>query len=304
MEWHPAPALSGRPHAVVQPKELNPFDSPQSFYGAELRRLREKAGLSQEALGERVFCSGAYVGQIESANRRPQLDLSQRMDSVLNTGGHLERLCRMVLKTTKHAEYFAHVAELMTQAAAICEFAAQILPGLLQSEAYARALIRATSPLLAERQVEERVRARIERAVLFDDPTTPQYWAILHEAALRTSVCDRAGMREQLLHIAELARSRRIMVQIVPFTAGAHPLAGSALTLMTFEDAPPAVYLEGAHSGHLLDSPAIVSEYQRSYDCARAVALSPGASLTLMESVAEEYGRHEHSAGPEHGPVA
>jgi transcriptional regulator with XRE-family HTH domain len=289
---------------VVQPKELNPFDSPQSFYGAELRRLREKAGFSQEGLGERVFCSGAYVGQIESANRRPQLDLSQRMDSVLDTGGHLERLCRMVLKTTKHAEYFAHVNELMMQAEEIWEFAAQILPGLLQTEAYARALIRATCPLLPEKRVEERVHARIERAVLFDDPATPQFWAILHEATLRMLVCDRMGMQEQMLHIAKLVRSRRIMVQIIPFSVGAHPLVGSAVTLMSFEEAPSAVYVEGAHSGHLLDTPAMVSEYRRSYDCARAVALSPGASLALIESVAEEYRLNEHSTGPEQGPVA
>lgn len=289
---------------MVQPKDLNPYESPQSFYGAELRRVRERAGYSQDRLGECVFCSGAYIGQIEAATRRPQLDLSQRMDAVLETGGHLERLCRMVLKTTKHAEYFAHVAALMMQADAICQFAAQILPGLFQTEAYARALVRATEPLLPERKIEERVRARMERAVLLDDPTTPEFWAILHESALRMLVCGRPEMREQMLHIAELIRSRRIMVQVIPYSAGAHPLAGSAVTLMTFDDAPPAVYVEAAFSGHLLDTPAMVSEYQRAYDYARAVALSPEASLALIESVAEEYGPHECNTRPEHGPLA
>jgi transcriptional regulator with XRE-family HTH domain len=289
---------------VVQPKDLNPYESPQTFYGAELRRLREAAGYSQERLGECVYCSGAYIGQLESATRRPQLDLSQRIDLALGTGGHLERLCRMVLKTTKHAEYFAHVNELMTQASEICQFAAQIFPGLLQTEAYARALFRASEPLLSEEKVEERVRARLERAVLFDNPTEPQYWAILHEAALRMLVCDREGMRVQLLHIARLIRSRRIMVQVMPFSAGAHPLGGSALTLMTFEEAPPAVYVEAAFSGHLLDSPALVGDYQRAYDCARAVALSPEASLTLIDSVAEEFGTHERNTGPEPGQLA
>jgi hypothetical protein len=289
---------------MVQPKDLNPFESPQAFYGAELRRLREAASLSQEGLGELVFCSGAYIGQMEVAARRPQLDLSQRIDAVLNTGGQLERLCKMVLRATKHAEYFAHVNELMEQASAIYEFAGQILPGLLQTEAYARALIRATCPLLPEEKVEERVKARMERAVLFDNPTAPLYWAILHESALRMAVCDRAETRVQLLHIVELARRRKIMVQVVPFSAGAHPLVGGATTVMSFEEAPAAVYVEGAHSGHLLDSPGIVNVYQRAYDCARAVALSPEASLTLIESVAEEFGTHEHNGGPEQGPVA
>lgn len=289
---------------MVQPKDLNPFESPQAFYGSELRRLREAALLSQEGLGELVFCSGAYVGQLESANRRPQIDLSQRFDTVLKSDGHLERLCKMVLKATKHAEYFAHVNELMTQAKAIAEFTAQIVPGLLQTEAYARALIRATEPMLLEKTVDERVRARLERAVLFDNPTAPLYWAILHESALRMLVCDRAEMRAQLLHIVALARSRRITVQIIPYSAGAHPLAGSMTTVLTFEDAPTSVYVEGAFSGHLLDSPGIVNEYRQAYDYARAVALSPEASLALIESVAEEYGTHEHSTGPGEGPVA
>jgi hypothetical protein len=232
------------------------------------------------------------------------LDLSQRIDAVLGTDGHMERLCKMVLKVTRHAEYFAYVNELMTQAKTICEFAAQILPGLLQTEAYARALIRAGVPLLPEKDVEERVRTRIERAVLFDNPTEPQYWAILHESALRMLIGDRTVMREQLRHIAALIRSRRIMVQVMPFSAGAHPLGGSALTLMTFEEAPPAVYVEAAFSGHLLDSPALVGEYQRAYDCARAAALSPEASLTLIESVAEEHGIHERNTGLGPGQLA
>jgi hypothetical protein len=232
------------------------------------------------------------------------LDLSQRIDAVLGTDGHMERLCKMVLKATRHAEYFAHVNELMTQAAAICQFAAQILPGLLQTEAYARALIRAGEPLVPEDEVEARVRARVERAVLFDNPTEPQYWAILHESALRMLIGDRTVMREQLLHIAALIRSRRIMVQVMPFSAGAHPLGGSALTLMTFEEAPPAVYVEAAFSGHLLDSPALVGDYQRAYDCARAVALSPEASLALIESVAEEHGIHERNTGLGPGQLA
>jgi transcriptional regulator with XRE-family HTH domain len=274
---------------MANPKDLNPYESPQTFYGSELRRVREAAGFSQDRLGERVFCSGAYIGQIEAASRRPQLDLSERMDSVLGTGGHLERVCRMVLKTTKHAEYFAEVAELLAQATAISEFSAQLIPGLLQTRAYAHALIRSTDPLLPQEMVEDRVRARLERASLFANPTKPLYWAIVHESALRLSVCDRDGMREQLTHLGGFARSRRIMLQVIPHSAGAHPLAGGIVTLMTFEDAPSAAYVEGPHSGHLLDTPAMVSRYERAYDGARAVALSPETSLALIESVTEEY---------------
>jgi len=274
---------------MTQPKDLTPYASPQHFYGSELRRVREAAGYSQDRLGDCVFCSGAYIGQIEAASRRPQLDLSQRMDVVLETGGYLERLCEMVLRSTKHAEYFAEVAGLLAMAKTICEFSAHLIPGLLQTEAYARALIRSTDPLRPEEKTTEMVRARLERAILLDDPTKPQYWAILHESALRLPVCDRVGMNVQLMHLAGLMRSRRVAIQVIPNSAGAHPLAGGMVTVMTFEDAPPAVYVEGPLSGHLLDSPSLVGEYQRAYDYGRAVALSPEASLDFIESVAKEY---------------
>ncbi|CAG6394792.1 helix-turn-helix domain-containing protein [Streptomyces cocklensis] len=274
---------------MVQPKELNPFDSPQSFYGAELRRLREKAGFSQEGLGERVFCSGAYVGQIESASRRPQLDLSQRMDTVLDTGGHLERLCRMVLKATKHAEYFADVVDLMTHALTIRQVSNSLIPGLFQIEPYARALFESADPSRPAEKVEEMVAARLSRAWLLGNPTKPKFWIILNENVLRAPVCDRQGMYEQLMHLARIVRARRVTFQVMPASVGAHPLMGSDITLMTFADAPPAAYVEAARSGHLLDTPAMVESYAEAYDFARAVALSPEASLDLIESVAEEY---------------
>ena len=276
---------------MTLPKDLSPYDSPQTFYGSELRRLREVAGFSQERLGECVFCSGAYIGQLETAIRRPQLDLSQRMDVVLETGGHLERLCKMVLKSTKHAEYFADVVELLAKAATIRQFASQLVPGLFQTEAYCAALFRAADPYRTEAKVREMVTARLERASLLDSSTPPKLWAILHENVLRLRVCDRQGMREQLLHIVEIARTRQVVVQVIPDAAGAHPLMGSAVTLMTFSDAPPAAYVEAPRSGHLLDSPTMVNEYAQAYDFARALALSPEASLEFIESVAEEHSR-------------
>lgn len=274
---------------MANSKDLNPYESPQSFYGSELRRVREAARLSQERLGELVFCSGAYIGQIESAVRRPQLDLSQRMDAVLGSDGHLERLCRMVLKTTKHAEYFAHVAELQEMASAISEFSTHLVPGLLQTEGYADALFRVSQPLMPDKSVGGLVSTRLERSGLFSNLKRPQYWAILHESVLRLVVGGSAAMAAQLDHLTGMAHSRRILLQVIPQSAGAYPMAGGMVTLLTFEQAPPAVYVEGPYSGHLLDTPALVSRYEQAYDYARAAALPPEASLTLVETVAEEY---------------
>jgi transcriptional regulator with XRE-family HTH domain len=275
---------------MTQPKDLDPYTSPRAFYGAELRRLREQAGLSQEQLGERVFCSGTYVGQFESAVRRPQTDVSKLFDEVLGSGQHIQRLCRLA-RRSRHPDYFADAAELEKLATTISEYAPMLVPGLLQTAGYARALTRATLPFAPEEEIEEHVRARLDRQQLLADPTTPQLWAVIHEAVLRVPMGGPAVMREQLSHVAQLGRSRRIVAQVLPFDAAAHAVLNGMACGMTFPDAPPVTYTEGAGTGQLIDEPPLVEQNQRSYDLVRAAALSPVASLTLLESVAEDYGR-------------
>ncbi|MDB1088109.1 helix-turn-helix transcriptional regulator [Streptomyces sp. ACA25] len=272
---------------MTQPKQLDPYLSPRAFYGAELRRLREEVGLSQQELGERVFCSGTYVGQFESAVRRPQVDLSRQFDEVLESGKHFLRLCKLA-RASKHPDYFADAAELEKLARTISEYAPMLVPGLLQTDAYARALTRATLPLASEEEVEEHVRARMDRQQLLDGTTRPQLWAVLHETVLRVPMGGPAVMREQLLHIADQARKRRVLVQVLPFAAAMDASLNSMASLMTFEDAPPVVYAESTHTGQLVEDLALVARYQRSYDLVRAAALSPRASLALIESAVKD----------------
>ncbi|MFE0179070.1 helix-turn-helix domain-containing protein [Streptomyces sp. NPDC059002] len=259
------------------------------FFGAELKRRREDAGLSQSALGVRVFVSGGYVGQFEQAIRRPQLDVAQRIDEVLQTGGFFERLWRKLIKEQPFTEYFAHVAELERLATEICEFEPALVPGLLQTPGYARALYEASNPFATDEYIEEQLRARMDRAQLLKDATRPVYWAILHETALCVPVGGPDIMAAQLDHLSAMARERKVLLQVLPFAAGAHTRMGKMMKLMEFEDAPPTVYTEGVSSGTLLDEPTVVKRVRASYDLLRAVALSPEASLALIDSVSEDY---------------
>jgi transcriptional regulator with XRE-family HTH domain len=258
------------------------------FFGAELKRRREDTGFTQVELGSRVFVSGAYIGQFEQAIRKPQLDVAQRIDEVLQTGGFFERMCRKLINDRRYADYFAPVAELEALATKICEFAPAVVPGLLQTAEYARAIYLASNPLATEEYVEEMVGLRMERSKILRDATRPVYWAILHETVLRVPVGAPATMASQLDHIASMARERKTLVQVLPFSAGAHPQMGKMMTLMEFEDAPPTSYTEGVLSGNLLDDPAVVKRAQADYDLLRAAALSPKASLALIDSVAED----------------
>ncbi|GAA2597741.1 helix-turn-helix domain-containing protein [Streptomyces tubercidicus] len=259
------------------------------FWGTELKRRREDAGLTQEALGHAVFVSGGYIGQFEQAIRKPQLDVATRIDEVLQTDGFFERTWRKLIDDQRYPDYFAATAELEPLATKICEFESMIVPGLLQTAAYAQALTLANNPFATDAHIEKTVHARLDRAIILKQATQPLYWAVLHEAVLRVPVGGPDVMAEQLAHITRLARERRILVQILPFTAGACTLMGRMLTLMEFEDAPPTSYTEAVYSGNLLDDPAVVKRLQQDYDLLRAAALSPEASRALIESAAEDY---------------
>ncbi|MEU7642389.1 MULTISPECIES: helix-turn-helix domain-containing protein [unclassified Streptomyces] len=259
------------------------------YWGTELKRHRENAALTQEMLGNQVFISGGYIGQFEQAIRRPQLGVAILIDQVLQTDGFFERTWRKLIDDQRYADYFAKVVELEPLATKICDFESMVVPGLLQTAAYAKALTVAGNPFATDEYVEEKVRARLERADLFRLGPRDGYWPILHEAVLRMPVGGPAVMAEQLEHIAHLAHERKIVVQVLPFAAGPYPSAGRMVTLMEFEDAPPTAYTEGVYSGTLLDDPAIVKRVQQDYDLVRATALSPEASLTLIESAAEGY---------------
>lgn len=261
------------------------------FFGAELKRRREDAGLTQVELGARVFVSGGYIGQFEQAIRKPQLDVAQRIDEVLQTEGFFERTWRKLIDDKRYADYFAAVVELERTATKICEFAPTLVPGLLQTAAYTRAVTLASNPFATEEHIEEKVAARIERARILDDAARPVYWVILHEYVLRIPVGTGVEMAQQLDHIADLVRQRKVLVQVLPTSVGAYPLMGRMVTLFEFEDAPPTAYTEAVYSGNLLDDPALVKRVQGAYDLLRAAALPPEASLALIESASEDHRR-------------
>ncbi|MYS54700.1 helix-turn-helix domain-containing protein [Streptomyces sp. SID6013] len=260
------------------------------FFGTELKRRREDAGITQVELGARVFVSGGYIGQFEQAIRKPQLDMAQRIDEALQTDGIFERLCRKLIDDPRYADYFAGVVELERLASTVGDFEPTVIPGLLQTSGYARALTLATHPFAADEFIEDRVAARMERSRVLDDATRPVYWAVVHETVLRVPVGGPEVTAVALEHMSVLAAERKVLLQVLPFSAGAPANSGS-LRLMEFEDAPPTAYTETSFSGSLLDDPAVVHRARRAYDLIRGAALSPEASLALIRSAAEEFRR-------------
>ncbi|MDT0441949.1 helix-turn-helix domain-containing protein [Streptomyces johnsoniae] len=274
---------------MVNKKPLNPGESPAAFCGAHMRAKREEAGLSLEQLGTRVFTGAGYLAQIERAERKLQPDLAQLLDREFGTDSFFKDLATAIKKASRLAEYFADTAELEQIATAILEYAPTLIPGLLQTEAYARALMEAADPLRPPEKVEEMVAARLERSRRFFEKDQPRFWVVLHETLIRAGTGGPAAAHAQLLHLATAVREKKVVIQIFPLASAMPPPLNHMITFLTFEDAPPMVYIENEFSGRLIDDPEVHARYRRSYDWLRAAALSPEASLTLIESLIKEY---------------
>lgn len=275
------------------PKDLDPSSSPRALLGAELRHAREKKGLSQEALGQKLFVSGTFVGQLEAGTRRLRPDMAPLVDEILGTEDFFTRNCEAVNKS-RYPEHFAEAAEAEAQATAIRQYAPLLIPGLLQTPAYATAVNRAYDPTAPEETIDEWVAGRMARTRLLDNPTQPLLWMVLDEAVLRRETGGRAVMAQALCHIAGLARRSRVIVQVLPFSAGAHKAMEGSLRLMDFDDAPPLVYFEGPSTGRLEDDPATVAQLRFTFELLTASALSPEKSLALIEAMAQDYAHEEH----------
>ncbi|TLS41267.1 helix-turn-helix domain-containing protein [Streptomyces montanus] len=275
------------------PKDLDPSSSPRALLGAELRHAREKADLSQEELGQRLFVSGSFIGQLEAGTRRMQREYARMLDEVLGTEDFFQRNCGAAAKS-KYPEHFAEAAEAEAAATAIRQYAPLLIPGLLQTPAYARAVLRAYQPTAPDEAIDELVAARMERARILDDPTGTLLWTVIDEAGLRRVTGGPQVMVEALRHIIGLIHRNRIIVQVLPFEAGAHPALEGAIKLMDFEDAPPLVYFEGIGTGRLEDDPTTVRHQRFTYELLTASALSSANSLALIEAVAQDYAHDEH----------
>ncbi|KJY16997.1 MULTISPECIES: helix-turn-helix transcriptional regulator [unclassified Streptomyces] len=278
---------------MVGVRDLDPSASPLDYYGSELRRLREDAGLNQAQLGSIVFCTGSLIGQVETTRRVPTRDFSERVDAALGTGGVFSRLVGLVLRH-QLPTWFQAYAEMEARAAYISSFQPQLVHGLLQTEAYARAVL----GVWIEDGLDAKVAARLERQRILDRQNPPLMWVVMSEAVLHQEIGGRKVMHDQLAHLAAMRRREWVHVQILPYEAGAHAGLPGEFNLLRFEDNPDLVYTEDFVQGHMTANPQAFKEGSLRYDHLQAAALSLEDSAALIARVMEErYGHHPEPDG-------
>lgn len=270
--------------------------------GQELRRLRELKGMTAEEVAERLLVSQSKISRLENGRR----SISQRdvrdLCGVYEVEDHrvVDSLMQMAKDSRQqgwwHAfgdiPYSVYIG-LETDAASLRVYEPQVVPGLLQTPAYAEALIQGALPETPTTDVEKRVQVRLRRQERISADEPLRLWAVVDEAALRRVVGSPLVMREQLERLVEQSQLPHVTVQILPFDMGAHPGLNGQYAILEFPDAADSsvVYIEGVTSDLYLEKPHDVQKYSVMYEHLRAQALNAEQSRQFIADMAKNYAR-------------
>lgn len=272
--------------------DLDPSSSPLAFFIGEVKRLRELAGMTQEQLAEAAGYAASTVAAIESSRLLPSADLAECFDKALNASGHLIRVQKLV-EMTSVLPWFRDRVEVERKAHEIREYEPYQIPGLLQTEDYARASVSADRPMLADEVIERAVALRMTRQEILklvqELPPESSHghmkrlWAIIDESALHRVIGGSQVMQAQRDHLADMAIQPHVTIQIMPYSAGVTCAYGKAFTILTSNPNSTVVYLEDVKDAHYLRNRDQVAQYTLVFDHLRSLALDDGRSLKLIK---------------------
>jgi transcriptional regulator with XRE-family HTH domain len=257
---------------------------PVLVFGSVLRTLREQAGLSQRELAEAVFCSPSLISAIETGGKPAKLDLVERIDGKLSAAGMLLKVWP-ITTSGNYPSWFAYVAELEREASKIHEWELRIIPGLLQTPEYARAIMRVVRPRDSDEKIEADVNARMARQEIFSQDDSPMAWFVLDESILCRPFGGSRVMRDQLIKLEKLTGQTNIVIQVMPFAAIDHPGMEGPLRILEFLESQPIWYTEGWYSGRMAETKSEVASAMTCFDLIRASAMPPRESLQVIAEV-------------------
>ncbi|HET9258478.1 MAG TPA: helix-turn-helix transcriptional regulator [Pseudonocardiaceae bacterium] len=271
----------------------------------ELRRLREASGRTRQEAAARVGRTVAQIGHLETGRNLPS---AGDVEVLLNWYGHPDRIefFRDLLKQAKKGrdwwigladavpDYFALFLGLEASAAQLQSYDCVVVPGILQTHAYAQAVIRMGERARPDAEVARRVELRMARQQLIERADKPlQVWTVLDEAVLYRQVGGIEVMREQLERLVKLAERPNIDIQVLPATAGGHAITEGTFTLLTFppelHSDPGVVYVETRVRGIYFEDPAEIQLYRQALTRLQVHALNPDESPAMIQRIADEY---------------
>ncbi|MEW2487201.1 helix-turn-helix transcriptional regulator [Streptomyces sp. NPDC048411] len=257
------------------------------MFGTLLRFFRERAELSQEALGLKIGFSKSQVAMVERGQRPPKGDFVTRADEALGAQGAL-LAAGTELVFSHLASWFEQFAAEEATASARHEYETHVVPGLLQTEEYARAVLGHTHPSVDDEEIEGRVAARLERQSLFTRKPTPDIGFVLELSALIRPIGGRHVRSRQLRHILDVAQLRNVQMQVMSPDREVHVALDGPFVLLETKERRQLAYIEGQGGSFFISEQPTLGNLFGKYGILRAQALSPEESMKLIEQAAEE----------------
>ncbi|MCC3650269.1 helix-turn-helix domain-containing protein [Streptomyces sp. S07_1.15] len=261
--------------------------------GKQIKLLRERAGLTQRELGERLRFGEDLISSVERGRRVPQPELLEAADQALGAGGLLKGVTDDVVKAksrarVRHPSWFRDYARIEAEAVEVNFFSTLTVPGLLQTEDYARLIFSAYQPLLSEETIERRVAARLARQEVLTRWPAPLVTAVIEESVLRRCLGGTEVLRGQLSHLLTLGRLRSTTLQVLPMASREHGGLEGPFILLTPKGRQQVGYVEAQGVNRLITEPDQVRILAARYGSIRGQALTPHESLALVEKLLGE----------------
>ena len=297
-----AAAPSGETPGPGQAEPAGEATVLRMLLGAQLRRLREAAGISAEKAGYEIRASRSKISRMETGRVGLKVRDVEDLLTLYGVADDQERAKVIALaRRSREPEWWTRYNDILpdwfetylgleSAATSIRTFEMQFVPGLLQTEGYARAVTMLGHQTALPEEVERRVGLRLGRQELLSRAQPPRVWAVMDEAVLRRPIGGPQVMHAQLRRLTEAARLPHVTLQVVPFARGGHAGASGSFSILRFEerDLPDVVYIEQLTSAVYLDQRTDVEHYLEVADQLSGEALTPAETMRFIEQVARE----------------
>ncbi|WP_436776062.1 helix-turn-helix domain-containing protein [Yinghuangia sp. YIM S09857] len=256
------------------------------FLGRQIRRYRELEGMTQTEAASEAHISNKHFSAIESGTKPPARDLVQVIDHAFNARGALVAL-RDEMNEPPGSEWFEHVLELEAGASSLRQYAVQVIPGLLQTGDYARAVLSTGLARRPQGWMEQKLEEHLNRQNIIQREDPPELSFILDECALIRRPQNRGLMTEQMEHLLKVGALPHVTIQVAPLDMGLHTMLDGPITIMGFDEGDECVYLEPFGQGFVAYDPVTRTDAERRFDRLKAAALSPTDTAEWIRATME-----------------
>jgi transcriptional regulator with XRE-family HTH domain len=282
--------MPGNPHTSIRSRQA----------AAELRTLREQAGLSGAEVAKRLGMSPSKISRIETGNSGLQIeDVAALLGLYQVPASTRDELLDLVRRSEERGwwtrqpglpQLWRSLIDFEAKATRVQNYEGLVVPGLLQTAEYARAIIQGVAPTVSEAELDNLVAARMARQAVLTRASAPQFFAVVDEGALRRPVGEPGVMRRQLAHLVGAAEQPHVTLRVVPLAAGAHAGLRGPFVILEFAEEPALVFLENHGTVLFLEEETDLAAYRLALGNILNAALAPAATVELITQIAAEHG--------------